>query len=32
VKGHAKMLTELSEKLISIKGIKHGKLIMSKTE
>ena len=32
VKGHANKLTELSEKLISIKGIKHGKLIMSKTE
>jgi CopG family nickel-responsive transcriptional regulator len=30
VKGHAKLLTELSDKLISIKGIKHGKLIMSK--
>ena len=32
VKGHANKLTELSEKLISIKGIKHGKLIMSKTD
>jgi CopG family transcriptional regulator, nickel-responsive regulator len=32
VKGKAKRLTELSDKLISIKGIKHGKLIMSKTE
>ncbi len=30
VKGKAKTLTELSDKLISIKGIKHGKLIMSK--
>jgi len=32
VKGKANTLTELSDKLISIKGIKHGKLIMSKTE
>jgi len=32
VKGHANVLTELSDKLISLKGIKHGKLIMSKTE
>jgi len=32
VKGRAKTLTELSDKLISIKGIKHGKLIMSKTD
>jgi len=32
VKGGANKLTELSEKLISIKGIKHGKLIMSKTD
>jgi CopG family nickel-responsive transcriptional regulator len=32
VKGIANKLTELSDKLISIKGIKHGKLIMSKTE
>jgi len=31
VRGKAKKLTELSDKLISIKGIKHGKLIMSKT-
>ena len=31
VKGYANKLTELSDKLISIKGIKHGKLIMSKT-
>jgi CopG family nickel-responsive transcriptional regulator len=30
VKGVASRLTELSEKLISVKGIKHGKLIMSK--
>ena len=32
VKGIANRLTELSDKLISIKGIKHGKLIMSKTD
>lgn len=32
VKGKAKVLTELSDKLISIKGIKHGKLIMSKAD
>ena len=32
VKGNANKLTELSDKLISIKGIKHGKLIMSKTD
>lgn len=32
VKGQANKLTELSEKLISIKGIKHGKLLMSKTD
>jgi CopG family transcriptional regulator, nickel-responsive regulator len=32
VKGYANKLTELSEKLIGIKGIKHGKLIMSKTD
>ncbi|NSW95633.1 MAG: nickel-responsive transcriptional regulator NikR [Bacteroidales bacterium] len=32
VKGKAKILTDLSEKLISIKGIKHGKLIMSKAD
>jgi len=32
VKGKAKILTELSDKLISIKGVKHGKLIMSKTD
>lgn len=32
VKGTAKKLTELSDKLIGIKGIKHGKLIMSKTD
>ncbi len=32
VKGTSRRLTELSDKLISIKGMKHGKLIMSKTE
>jgi CopG family transcriptional regulator, nickel-responsive regulator len=32
VKGQAYKLTELSDKLITIKGIKHGKLIMSKTD
>jgi len=32
VKGIADKLTELSDKLISIKGIKHGKLIMSKAD
>ncbi len=32
VKGYANKLTDLSDKLISIKGIKHGKLIMSKTD
>jgi len=32
VKGASRRLTELSDKLICIKGIQHGKLIMSKTE
>ena len=32
VKGTANMLTELSDKLIGIKGIIHGKLVMSRTE
>ncbi len=32
VKGQAHRLTELSENLISIKGIKHGKLVMSQTD
>jgi len=32
VKGYANKLTELSDKLIAIKGIKHGKLVMSKTD
>ncbi|NQU88639.1 MAG: nickel-responsive transcriptional regulator NikR [Mariniphaga sp.] len=30
VNGPSRMLTEISEKLISIKGIQHGKLVMSK--
>lgn len=30
VKGPSKRLTEISDKLISIKGIQHGKLVMSK--
>jgi len=32
VKGKAHLLTELADKLISIKGIKHGKLLMSKAD
>ncbi|HOB84305.1 MAG TPA: nickel-responsive transcriptional regulator NikR [Bacteroidales bacterium] len=32
VKGKAKTLTGLADKLISIKGIRHGKLLMSKAE
>ena len=32
VKGPSRILTELSEALISIKGIEHGKLIMSKVD
>ncbi len=32
VKGTANRLTELSDKLIGIKGITHGKLVMSKSE
>lgn len=32
VKGQAKRLTELSDKLIGIKGIIHGKLVMSRAE
>jgi CopG family nickel-responsive transcriptional regulator len=32
VKGIANRLTELSDKLIGIKGIRHGKLIMSKAD
>ena len=31
-KGEARRLTELSDKLISIKGLKHGKLVMSKAD
>jgi len=31
VKGQASRLTELSDKLISQKGIQHGKLVMTKT-
>jgi CopG family nickel-responsive transcriptional regulator len=32
VKGIANKLTELSDKLIAIKGLRHGKLVMSKTD
>ncbi|HCI55815.1 MAG TPA: nickel-responsive transcriptional regulator NikR, partial [Bacteroidales bacterium] len=32
VRGKAKILTELSDRLIAIKGIKHGKLVMSKAD
>lgn len=32
VKGPSYQLTELSDKLISVKGIQHGKLVMSKAE
>ena len=32
IKGTSSRLTELSDKLISIKGLRHGKLIMSRTE
>ena len=32
VRGPANDLTELSERLISIKGVRHGKLIMSKAD
>ena len=32
LKGEAKRLNELSGSLISIKGVKHGKLVMTKTE
>ena len=31
VKGQAYRLTELSDKLISLKGIRHGKLVMTQT-
>ena len=30
VKGPSRILTEISDKLISLKGIQHGKLVMSK--
>ncbi len=30
VKGPSKILTEISDKLISMKGLQHGKLVMSK--
>jgi len=32
VKGQSRRLTEISEKLIGIKGIEHGKLVMSKAQ
>jgi CopG family nickel-responsive transcriptional regulator len=32
IKGTSSRLTELSDKLVSIKGIRHGKLVMSRTE
>lgn len=32
VKGKAKDLTELSDQLIALKGIKHGKLVMSRAD
>lgn len=32
VSGTAQKLTEFSDKMISLKGIKHGKLIMSRTD
>ena len=32
VKGPSRMLTEISDKLIGLKGIQHGKLVMSKAE
>ncbi len=32
VKGPSRKLTEISEQLISLKGIQHGKLVMSKAE
>lgn len=32
VKGKAKQLTELADKLIAIKGVEHGKLVMTKTD
>ena len=32
VKGKAKQLTELSDKLIALKGVQHGKLVMTRTD
>jgi CopG family nickel-responsive transcriptional regulator len=32
VKGQAYRLTELSDKLISQKGVRHGKLVMTRSE
>ena len=32
VKGHAATLTELADKLIAVKGIRHGKLTMSRPD
>ena len=32
VKGHAATLTELADKLIAVKGIRHGKLTMSRAD
>ena len=32
VKGQAYRLTELSDKLISLKGVRHGKLVMTKSD
>ena len=32
VKGHAYRLTELSDKLISLKGVRHGKLVMTRSD
>jgi CopG family nickel-responsive transcriptional regulator len=32
VRGQAKQLTELSDKFISLKGIRHGKLVMTQSD
>ena len=32
VRGQANRLTELSDKLISLKGVRHGKLVMTRSE
>lgn len=32
VKGKAKQLTEIADKLIALKGVHHGKLVMTKTD